>query len=75
MLSVNPKMLPRLDELEEDLLARREHAIAEDWRVRAMDSTSPSRSCEASVSRLAASSETARSPSGFPWFLNQITHG
>ncbi|WP_327328080.1 recombinase [Streptomyces sp. NBC_01210] len=31
MLSVNPKMLPRLDELEEDLLARRERAVAEDW--------------------------------------------
>lgn len=26
-----PKMLPRLDELEEDLLARRERAVAEDW--------------------------------------------
>ncbi|WP_331721228.1 recombinase [Streptomyces sp. NBC_00212] len=32
MLSINPKMLPRLDELEEDLLARRERAVAEDWR-------------------------------------------
>lgn len=31
MLSVNPKMLPRLDELEEDLLARRQRAIAEGW--------------------------------------------
>ncbi|MER5871931.1 hypothetical protein [Streptomyces sp. NPDC002044] len=26
MLTLNPKMLPRLDELEEDLLARRERA-------------------------------------------------
>ncbi|MDQ8705398.1 recombinase [Streptomyces sp. LHD-70] len=32
MPSINPKMLPRLDELEEDLLARRERAVAEDWR-------------------------------------------
>lgn len=32
MLSINPKMLSRLDELEEDLLARRERAVAEDWR-------------------------------------------
>ncbi|MFD9575544.1 recombinase [Streptomyces sp. NPDC059982] len=32
MLSVNPKMLPRLDEIEEDLLARRKRAIAEDWQ-------------------------------------------
>ncbi|MFF5808860.1 tyrosine-type recombinase/integrase [Streptomyces sp. NPDC012746] len=32
MLTLSPKMLPRLDELEEDLLARRERAIAEDWR-------------------------------------------
>jgi hypothetical protein len=32
MLSINPKMLPRLDELEEDLLARRQRAISEGWR-------------------------------------------
>jgi hypothetical protein len=32
MLSINPKMLPRLDELEQDLLARRRRAVAEDWR-------------------------------------------
>ena len=32
MLSVNPKMLPRLDELKEDLIARRERAISEGWR-------------------------------------------
>jgi hypothetical protein len=32
MLSINPKMLPRLDELEEDLLARRKRAIDEGWR-------------------------------------------
>jgi hypothetical protein len=32
MLSINPKMLPRLDELEEDLLARRRRAVEEDWR-------------------------------------------
>jgi len=31
MLSIDPKMLPRLDELEQDLLARRERAIAENW--------------------------------------------
>jgi hypothetical protein len=31
MLSVNPKMLPRLDELEADLLAR-QRAIDEGWR-------------------------------------------
>lgn len=32
MLSINPKMLPRLNELEEDLLARRKRAVEEDWR-------------------------------------------
>jgi hypothetical protein len=32
MLSINPKMLPRLEELEEDLIARRKRAVAEDWR-------------------------------------------
>jgi hypothetical protein len=32
MLSINPKMLPRLDELETDLLARRQRAIDEGWR-------------------------------------------
>ncbi|MFJ3637973.1 hypothetical protein [Streptomyces sp. NPDC090112] len=32
MLSTNPKMLPRPDELEEDLTARRERAVAENWR-------------------------------------------
>ena len=31
MLQVNPKMLPRLDELEADLLARRERAQQEGW--------------------------------------------
>ncbi|CAM5343316.1 Tyrosine recombinase XerC [Streptomyces tanashiensis] len=32
MLSINPKMLPRLDELEEDLVTRRQRAIEEGWR-------------------------------------------
>jgi site-specific recombinase XerD len=32
MLSINPRMLPRLDELEQDLLARRQRAIDEGWR-------------------------------------------
>jgi hypothetical protein len=32
MLSINPKMLPRLDELEEDLLARRRRAVEGGWR-------------------------------------------
>jgi site-specific recombinase XerC len=32
MLSINPNMLPRLDELEEDLLARRKRALEEGWR-------------------------------------------
>ncbi|MFD6314921.1 tyrosine-type recombinase/integrase [Streptomyces nigra] len=32
LLSINPKMLPRLNELEEDLLARRKRAVEEDWR-------------------------------------------
>jgi hypothetical protein len=31
MLSVNPTMLARLDELEEDLIARRRRAIEEGW--------------------------------------------
>jgi len=31
MLSVNPKMLPRLDELETDLITRRERAVDEGW--------------------------------------------
>ena len=32
MLSVDPKMLPRLDELEADLVARRQRAVEENWR-------------------------------------------
>ncbi|MEU0213386.1 recombinase [Streptomyces canus] len=32
MLSINPKMAPRLDELKEDLVARRKRAVEEDWR-------------------------------------------
>ncbi|MGR7003166.1 recombinase [Yinghuangia aomiensis] len=32
MLSINPKMLPRLDEPEEDLAARRRRAIEEGWQ-------------------------------------------
>ena len=31
MLSVNPKMLPRLDELKADLIARRQRAADEGW--------------------------------------------
>ena len=31
MLHINPKMIPRLDELEADLQRRREHAAAEGW--------------------------------------------
>jgi len=31
MLQVNPKMLPRLNELEQDLLDRRQHAEGEGW--------------------------------------------
>ena len=31
MLHINPAMLPRLDELEADLLARRESAQQEGW--------------------------------------------
>jgi gamma-glutamylcyclotransferase (GGCT)/AIG2-like uncharacterized protein YtfP len=33
MLSISPTMLPRLDELEDDLLARRQRALAEGWRA------------------------------------------
>lgn len=32
MLSVDPKMLPRLDEIEQDLVDRRARAVAEGWR-------------------------------------------
>jgi hypothetical protein len=32
MLSIDPKMLPRLDELEQDLLTRRHRALEEGWR-------------------------------------------
>jgi hypothetical protein len=31
MININPKMLPRLDEIEVDLLARRARAEAEGW--------------------------------------------
>ena len=31
MLSINPKMLPRLDELEADLIDRRQRAADEGW--------------------------------------------
>ncbi|HEY0689989.1 MAG TPA: hypothetical protein VGD71_13230 [Kribbella sp.] len=32
MLTLNPKMLPRLDELEADLVQRRNHATANGWK-------------------------------------------
>ncbi|MDC0772480.1 hypothetical protein [Streptomyces sp. HD] len=42
MLSVNPKMPPRLDELEADLLARPQSAIVtKAGAMRSKDSTSP----------------------------------
>ena len=31
MISINPKMLPRLDEIEDDLQARRTRAAHEGW--------------------------------------------
>jgi hypothetical protein len=31
MMNINPKMLPRLDEIEDDLLARQARAEAEGW--------------------------------------------
>ena len=31
MLNINPKMLPRLDEIEDDLMARRARADQEAW--------------------------------------------
>jgi hypothetical protein len=31
MLNINPRMLPRLDEIEDDLLARRGRAEREGW--------------------------------------------
>ena len=31
MININPKMLPRLDEIEADLLGRRARAEAEGW--------------------------------------------
>jgi hypothetical protein len=31
MININPQMLPRLDEIEDDLLARRARAEAETW--------------------------------------------
>jgi len=33
MLTLNPKMLPRLDDLETDLLRRRHHARTQGWKV------------------------------------------
>ncbi|MFG2631424.1 recombinase [Streptomyces sp. NPDC048473] len=32
MLNISPKMLPRLDEIENDLLSRRSRAEQEGWR-------------------------------------------
>ena len=32
MLTLNPKMLPRLDELEADLVERRNHAAGNGWK-------------------------------------------
>jgi hypothetical protein len=32
MLTLNPKMLPRLDELEADLVQRRSHATDNGWK-------------------------------------------
>ncbi|MEV0537554.1 hypothetical protein [Kitasatospora sp. NPDC050463] len=44
MLHVNPKMLPRLDELEQDLPGRRQRAEAEGWigEIEGIDLPSPS---------------------------------
>ncbi|MFD7080010.1 hypothetical protein [Streptomyces sp. NPDC059918] len=39
MVSLNPKMLPRLDEQEENLLARRRRAVAEDGELDRLDLT------------------------------------
>jgi hypothetical protein len=43
MLSVNPKMLPRLYEIEEDLLDRRKRADTEGWQgeIEGIDLTLP----------------------------------
>lgn len=56
MLSINPKMLPRLDELETDLLTRRQRAIDEGWRgeVEGLDLTLRLRSKRAQAHRAAA---------------------
>lgn len=44
MININPKMLPRLDEIEADLLARQARAEAEGWlgEIEGIDLTSPS---------------------------------
>jgi hypothetical protein len=77
MLSINPKMLPRLDELEEDLIARRQRAVDEDWRGeidgldrgRSTDSTSPSPSCAANANRPDGSNGPAPSRWACPFCL------
>ncbi|MDT3397964.1 hypothetical protein RKE29_15155 [Streptomyces sp. B1866] len=66
MLSINPRLLLRLDELEADLLARRQRAIDEGWRgeVDGLDLTlSFPRSKRAQAQRAAA---TGKADLGMP---------
>ena len=70
MLSINPKMIPRLDELEADLLARRrQRAITEDWpgEVEGLDLTlSFLRSKREQARRAAASGPVQLGMPGLP---------
>lgn len=68
MLSINPKMLPRLDELAEDLLARRQRANEKGWQgeIERLDlSLTFLRSKREQAQRFGTPD---RSPWGCPWF-------
>jgi hypothetical protein len=51
VLNINPKMLPRLDEIEDDLQARRGRAAREGWLGEVKASTSPSPSSAKNANR------------------------
>jgi hypothetical protein len=69
MLSIDPAMLPRLDELEEDLLARRGRAIEESWKgeIEGLDLTLTFlRSKRAQTQRMACMTPPGPVPLGMP---------
>jgi hypothetical protein len=69
MLSVDPKMAPRLDEIEQDLVDRRARAVAEGWRgeIEGIDLTLTFlRGKRAQAQRTASAGRPGRTDLGIP---------